>query len=163
MGIARLRGNWRWIINGRGYANIVQVDVATGSSVNVPGSQASHTRPEVFGMVYTLLEQDEARLDVNEGVPLAYTKEYVEVDFWPATNGWIDIESVQPQQKQVLVYIDRLRVTEASPKQEYITRMNAAVKDAVDCGVPIAWVNEVVRKFIPTTRSSTSKGLFGHA
>lgn len=67
LGVARLNG-YRWIINDRGYANVV-----SSPSKNSSKKQYKHT---VFGLVYSLLLADEARLDRNEGVPKAYTKEY---------------------------------------------------------------------------------------
>ena len=68
-GIARLR-SYRWLINERGYANVAKTDGDPG--------------PGVWGLVYELAPQDEAQLDANEGVPVAYEKRLLEVDFWPA-------------------------------------------------------------------------------
>ncbi|OCL02836.1 hypothetical protein AOQ84DRAFT_357186 [Glonium stellatum] len=142
LGVARLRG-YRWIINGRGYANVVesQADNETANSADV-----------VYGLVYSLLPTDEARLDVNEGVPEAYTKETMAVDFWASDpsvdDGQVDV-SKPPQDKEALVYIDRKRVTEDKPKKEYIYRMNMGIRDALDMGVPKKYVDGVMREFIP--------------
>lgn len=67
LGVARLN-DYKWIINDRGYANVV-----SSPSANSSEKQYAHS---VFGLVYTLLPTDESRLDRNEGVPHAYTKEY---------------------------------------------------------------------------------------
>jgi hypothetical protein len=64
MGLAILR-DWRWIINARGYANVVPS----------PGDC-------VYGLVYELSGEDEEMLDVNEGVPYAYVKRSMNVEFW---------------------------------------------------------------------------------
>ncbi|KAK4454746.1 hypothetical protein QBC34DRAFT_392512 [Podospora aff. communis PSN243] len=65
-GVGRLTG-YKWIINSRGYAKITE----TGSDTD-----------EVWGLIYELPPEDEARLDLNEGVPYAYEKRMIEVDFW---------------------------------------------------------------------------------
>ncbi|KAL8732434.1 MAG: hypothetical protein Q9181_003969, partial [Wetmoreana brouardii] len=103
-GIARLT-RYRWIINIRGYANIVET--------NNPSDV-------VYGLVYTLTEDDEEELDFNEGVPYAYTKEYISTDFWSlASGGNVDLASGTGQgaeKKELLVYIDRKRIEDAKPK-----------------------------------------------
>lgn len=147
LGIARLN-DYRWIINSRGYANIV--------SSPPPPSQISNTATTdnlVYGMVYSLLPTDEARLDINEGVPYAYTKEYLSVDFWPSggndSRRTVDVDAEAAQKTEMLVYIDRVRTVESTPKKEYIYRMNMGIVDALKMGVPRAYVNEVMRRFIP--------------
>lgn len=50
--------------------------------------------------------------------------------------------------KKMLVYIDRKRVSEATPKEEYVYRMNRGIEDAVKMGVPGAYVKEVMRRFV---------------
>ncbi|KAL8703743.1 MAG: hypothetical protein Q9201_003089 [Fulgogasparrea decipioides] len=136
-GIARLT-RYRWIINARGYANIVQ----TGNPSDV-----------VYGLVYTLDEDDEDKLDFNEGVPYAYTKEQISMDFWSlASGGKVDLASgICPGavKKELLVYIDRKRVKDARPKAEYVHRINMGVRDAVKIGMPQKYVDDVIRKFIP--------------
>jgi len=64
-GLARLPSH-RWIINSRGYANVVF---------------SNSTSDVVWGMVYALQPSDEKRLDRNERVPYAYTKEILSVVF----------------------------------------------------------------------------------
>ncbi|KAL8688808.1 MAG: hypothetical protein Q9218_005373 [Villophora microphyllina] len=133
VGIARLT-NYRWIINGRGYANIVQT-----------------TDPSdlVYGLVYSLTEKDEQRLDVNEGVPYAYTKEFITADFWSLEAGQkVDLAGKSSEKKELLVYIDRKRVEEAKPKAEYVYRINMGLCDAVEIGMPQTYVNSVIRRFI---------------
>lgn len=111
VGIARLNG-YRWIINNRGYANVVETsDTRTG------------TTNEVWGLVFKLQPDDEDKLDVNEGVPEAYTKEDLVVDFWPAQGDEKPRVLDDPQTIKMLVYIDRKRLEPDVPKREYIYRM----------------------------------------
>jgi hypothetical protein len=59
LGIARLNG-YRWLINNRGYANVAQTK--------------SDSEDVVWGLVFSLLQEDEKKLDVNEGVPVRVTQ-----------------------------------------------------------------------------------------
>ncbi|KAL8956113.1 MAG: hypothetical protein Q9183_006410 [Haloplaca sp. 2 TL-2023] len=147
IGIARLP-KYRWIINARGYANIVE----TGNVADV-----------VYGLVYTLTPHDEAQLDVNEGVPTCYTKETVVVDFWSSENGQkVEISAGSNNgsvKKELLVYIDRKRTKDALPKKEYVHRINMGVRDVVELGVPQSYVDGVVRNFIPAAEDESAKSL----
>lgn len=149
LGIARLN-DYKWIINERGYANIVELpnNSTKGSGALAP---MAYTH-EVWGLVYTLLPTDEKRLDRNEGVPIAYTKENLTCDFWPSldpeTTAGANI-STKPREVQMLVYINREMVEEDEPKEEYVYRMNMGIRDAVREGVPEKYVEKVMRRFIP--------------
>ena len=160
LGIARLPG-YQWLINERGYANVVQV------------SSSSSSTSHVYGLVYGLSSTDEARLDKNEGVPVAYTKECLACDFWSfdsasslsssqsttttTTTGNSSntsfprkIDTSRPPDetaKPMLVYIDRLRTTPSVPRDEYVYR---SIEDALRCGVPDDYVREVMRVYIPS-------------
>jgi len=201
IGLARLRG-YRWIINTRGYANIVEVptSIPTSSSSSVvvsePASLASQSSlpvkssspleaethsfsNEVWGLVYALRPQDEKNLDVNEGVPVAYTKAYLGVEFWasastPTPTATPSLPSIStstsssasislptpiptsltpisstPVKTKMLVYIDLHRTSPAQPREEYIERMNRGIRDAEMLGVPRGYVEGVLRGFIP--------------
>ena len=172
LGVARLP-NYRWIINDRGYANVVErgdtaeaeagaADQAEDQAAAESGnSSAAAAGDAVYGLVYSLLPADEARLDVNEGVPEAYTKETLGVDFWGSDprveNGWVDV-SGPAQGRDALVYIDRKRVAESRPRREYVYRMNMGIRDAVKMGVPRGYVDAVMRKFIPDEGEGREKG-----
>lgn len=67
IGLARLH-DFRWQINQRGVANVVP---KRGSVVE--------------GLCYLLSRGDEARLDKNEGVPIAYVKQHEEVELFTAS------------------------------------------------------------------------------
>ena len=144
LGLGRLP-SYKWIINERGYANILEVTESSETN--------DTTVPEVWGLVYEISSSDESRLDLNEGVPYAYTKEYPDVDFWKAknegeTDGVIDVTKPH-QSRSMLVYIDHKRTREYKPKGEYIYRMNRGIADALKLGVPQSYVDRVLRKFIP--------------
>ena len=102
-------------------------------------------------MVYTLEKEDEERLDKNEGVPVAYTKEYLACEFWSAGAGRGKIDTSLPytSTRDMLVYIDRMRTAAGEPHAEYVYRMNRGIEDALGCGVPEEYVEGVVRGYIP--------------
>ncbi|KAF2092177.1 hypothetical protein K490DRAFT_70829 [Saccharata proteae CBS 121410] len=141
LGVGRLPG-YRWMINSRGYANVVQT----------AANATTETEDEVYGLVYRLFPNDEKRLDLNEGVPYAYTKEDMPIQFWSPDpdrqDGWCDVAKPH-EELPMLVYIDRERVRTDSPKAEYIVRMNRGIKDAIAMGVPEEYVKKVMRRFIP--------------
>lgn len=181
LGVARLDG-YRWIINDRGYANVVKtanstfVTAFTSASSpeegprggldedeNGEGADSKHAKYDdvVFGLVYSLQPGDESRLDKNEGVPIAYTKENLSVDFWsiktPGQPSWVDVKKRPTKVIDMLVYIDRNRTAEDKPKTEYIYRMNRGIEDAVAMGVPKEYVKDVMREFIPEDGESAEE------
>lgn len=78
LGIVRLKG-FRWIIYQRGFANIVEVDSYKEDDEK---EEKGDYRNQVWGMMYSLEEEDEKLLDEREGVPVAYRKEWIECEFW---------------------------------------------------------------------------------
>lgn len=99
LGPAELHG-YRWIINTRGYANIV-----------------AHAQGMVMGILYAISPSDETALDVFEGVAQGnYRKEVVQVH----QGGEVF---------SALVYIAPMQ-KEGAPQLEYIARINAALNDA---------------------------------
>lgn len=134
-GVGRLPG-YRWMINDRGYANVVQ---------------SSDPEAEVYGLIYTLNCDDERSLDRNEGVPISYTKEMLSMDFWPSKDGSRPLDVTEEiEQMDMLVYIDRQRTENDRPKEEYIHRMNMGIKDGVLEGIPQGYIDRQLRQFIPT-------------
>ena len=115
VGIAIL-ASYRWIISTRGYANVLK--------------STSH---EVYGVLYTISESDEERLDAYEGVLSgSYFKEMLELT---DLNGNVIT---------ALVYIDPTQSL-GTPKKEYIGRMNKGLRDA---NLPEQWVKENIRPFV---------------
>lgn len=150
LGVARLP-NYQWIINDRGYANVVEVTDSNSTSM-------SPYDDVVFGLVYSLEAEDEKRLDKNEGVPVAYTKEMLQCEFWPSdTEHKVDTSKDPEKKEDMLVYIDRNRVQPDKPREEYIYRMNQGITDAVKLGVPEEYVRDVMRKYIPAQEDDDGK------
>ena len=144
IGVGRLPG-FRWLINDRGYANIIS---------------SSNVESVVYGLVYRLRPSDERALDRNEGVPVAYTKEIINVEFWASYNNGKPVElDEKPRTEQMLVYIDRTRLVESHPKEEYIHRMNMGITDGLKQGIPKDYFDQILRKFIPANAKKTSEDL----
>ncbi|KAF1813133.1 hypothetical protein P152DRAFT_379166, partial [Eremomyces bilateralis CBS 781.70] len=160
LGVGRLYG-WRWIINERGYANVVELkagkdnrsDSTSIQKQGREGKDANAADNSVYGLVYTLTESDEANLDLIESVPQAYTKETHEVELWPSPGMRKPVNmDLAPRKVMMLTYVDRKRVTEARPQDEYVSRLNTGLIDALKEGVPKEWIDRVIRMFIPETK-----------
>jgi gamma-glutamylcyclotransferase len=161
LGVARLN-NYRWIINDRGYANIIEVskDSTTGECEYSSPTKDSNYENVVFGLVYSLEAEDEKRLDRNEGVPIAYTKEDLICDFWSSdTSHKVDTSKQLYERRDLLVYIDRKRMTPDKPRREYIYRMNRGIDDALKMGVPEQYVRNVMREFIPAEETGERRSM----
>ncbi|KAI0383995.1 hypothetical protein F5Y04DRAFT_233827 [Hypomontagnella monticulosa] len=176
IGLAHLPG-WKWIINKRGYANIVQCQTTSptptlASQMNVSGNDDSEKNVEAiftgregaYGVLYRLHPDDEATLDACEGVPWAYERRFLDVTLArsPAStittideveDNVIFQDTEQAQTACVLVYIDFKRDSPGIPKGEYIGRMNRGIQEAMtDWGLPKSYVDAVMRPFIPGTQ-----------
>ncbi|KAK4660051.1 hypothetical protein QC762_0015010 [Podospora pseudocomata] len=132
LGIGRLRQH-KWFINSRGYANIAHVPTPSPPS-------------EVWGLIYALTPQDEDMLDINEGVPYAYEKRELTIEFWERDGD----KQRKGEEREALVYIDFERDKGGfKPREEYIVRMNRGIDDALREGVPSSYVEGVLRGYIP--------------
>ncbi|KAJ0420435.1 hypothetical protein BJY00DRAFT_139870 [Aspergillus carlsbadensis] len=139
----------------------------------------SPSMPEggVYGVLYEMAAADEGVLDGYEGVdecaPDTLVGQRVPRDVRPTEQGgglynkwyvgarvveWLDEGYRQRNgfvgagvggEVRVLVYIDELRVRVGIPKDEYIPRMNRAIREAVELGFPEDWAEEVMRPSIP--------------
>ncbi|PHH65264.1 hypothetical protein CDD81_3123 [Ophiocordyceps australis] len=170
IGRARLC-NYRWQINERGFANIVET----------PGRC-------VDGLVYEIDQKDEAKLDINEGVAKkAYEKRHLAVMLhrahaslyrrpvsWivakggpsavcgqPKTQARLTHKSAQRQQQQfqhwlpdVLVYISPNHTQDSTPRDEYVKRLNLGIADARALGLDDDYICACIRPFLPETPSS---------
>jgi gamma-glutamylcyclotransferase len=134
--IAVLR-NHRWLVNERGYANIVPSFPAPNSAEDV-----------VWGILYTLRAFDEELLDKQEGIPWAYSKEDMDVEAISITE---DGRGTRREVVMALVYIDRERIQESYPWPEFAVKMNRGIQEALEKGVPRTWIDKVVRSYIPET------------
>ncbi|EFX00864.1 hypothetical protein CMQ_1945 [Grosmannia clavigera kw1407] len=144
--------DYRWQINQRGYANVVQ---CCGSSVH--------------GLVYLLEAADEVSLDRSEGVGIgAYSKDYCDVLLYPAA---VELQKQPDQvrsaidgdqqgahppeqrphlQENTLVYLSTHYIKPGAPHEEYIHRINTGIRDAVSLGVPPAFFENAVRPLVPS-------------
>lgn len=89
VGLGKLSG-WKWIINERGYANIVKLDDGeddVGGEGEGKGKMEEEEQGHVYGMLYLLPTEDEDRLDGYEGVPWAYEKVYLEASWVSSSSG----------------------------------------------------------------------------
>ncbi|PHH78597.1 hypothetical protein CDD82_2956 [Ophiocordyceps australis] len=167
IGRARLC-NYRWQINERGFANIVET----------PGRC-------VDGLVYEIDQKDEAKLDINEGVAKkAYEKRHLAVMLHRAhaalyrrpvswivakggpgavngqgkTQARLSHKSAQRQQQQyqhwlpdVLVYISPNHTQDSTPRDEYVKRLNLGIADARALGLDDNYIRTCICPFLPET------------
>lgn len=104
-------------------------------------------------MIYAISKTDEEKLDVFEGVSTgAYEKQMLTLEVWKAVEGKHgDVE--QPGKEELaLCYVSKRWVDEARPKEEYVHRMNMGISDALEKGMPVAYVEKYIRPFIPEER-----------
>ncbi|KAI1799731.1 hypothetical protein F4811DRAFT_76011 [Daldinia bambusicola] len=159
LGPAYLSG-WKWIINERGYANVVHDEAKTVTGELEEGTEKTRG---VYGILYHLHSNDETSLDNSEGVPWAYERRFLEVEVIGDSkiasltnlNNTGEFVLNIPEKSlrntvQALTYVDFKRVKPGRPKDEYIYRMNNGVKDAMmKWGLPEQYVDSVIRPFIP--------------
>lgn len=135
LGVAKLL-HWRWIINNRGYANII----------HSPADEA-------WGMIYALPTADEEKLDGFEGVLAgAYEKQKLTVEVWREVEGKNGDVKRPGQEILALCYVSDRWVNEAKPKEEYVHRINMGIHDGLEKGIPVAYVEKYIRPFIPEER-----------
>jgi len=115
----------KWIINSRGYANIIP------SKDDI-----------VYGFIFELTQADEQKLDKFEG------KEYERVN-----DIQVELVKVKDSYKKgtvtALVYIDIKRKKNDVPKDEYVDRINMAIKDGLKEGIPKEYFDKYIRPFVP--------------
>ncbi|KAF9734707.1 hypothetical protein PMIN06_008045 [Paraphaeosphaeria minitans] len=175
LGVARLPA-YTWLINERGYANVVEsrttaketAEPTTTTTTNTAATATATANPNaepttnhVYGLIFTLTPSDETSLDAHEGVPTAYTKEHLPVDFWAASSADCRVDTTVPPTEaggRMLVYVDRRRVVASTPRADYVYRINRGVEDAVRLGVPAAYVEGVVRRFVPAGEEGEEEG-----
>lgn len=101
----------------------------------------------MYGLLYTVTETDERSLDGFEGVPKSYIRKKLPIVYLGQEN--FGSESEEYRIINSLVYVDVKRTSEGPIKLEYITRMNSAIRDAVEVGMPENYVKDVLRGSIP--------------
>ncbi|KAI5459945.1 PrpF protein-domain-containing protein [Mariannaea sp. PMI_226] len=167
VGLAYLEG-WKWFINGRGYANVAQLDgdaeereedgVRYAESKGKGKGRAVQEEKGVYGLLYLLPPQDEERLDGYEGVPYSYQKFQVEVK-WARKPSDSDSFEVDDDEEvlRALIYVDTERMEDGPPREEYIGRMERGIEDAVEnWGMDEDYADRVMRRLATPTSSGTS-------
>jgi len=99
----------------------------------------------VYGFIYEISSKDEELLDVHEGVPYDYEKQIIPLELITSSG---DGET-EKRTINALVYMDGVRIGRDHPRTEYIYRINMAIKDALQKGVPQFYVDKYIRPFIP--------------
>jgi len=163
VGLAFLR-DYEFIINERGFANVVPTRSGTSASASSTTTTTATTAGDgvggggVYGVLYRLASPSEKeRLDGYEGVPFAYEDLVLEVEQLTSSGGLpagaaSDNSSTTSAAVtvQALVYVDRQRVVPAAPRAEYVVRMNNGIREAVaEWGLPKIYVRDVMRRYIP--------------
>ena len=166
VGVAVLDG-WGWFTNERGFANVAdgpdRPPLPRASQLTAPMTvdfEIVPGQPRVYGLVYTITAEDEAMLDVYEGVPSdVYRREMVPMRFYPtATYKYISGPLTEAhfsapsapevvsggQVCDVLVYVDRLRITHSPPRREYVTRLRRGIAESSLLGVPMDWLRRTI-------------------
>lgn len=153
VGLAYLHG-WEWLINERGFANVVQVQ----KPVQRVSGPRDKNLPCVYGVLYRLQPADEAMLDKYEGVPLAYQKVVLDVEIVKGSDADTDKEA---ELVQGLVYVDGTNITASTPRPEYVVRMNRGIDEATnEWQLPRWYVESVMRKYIPAEKADEISSTF---
>jgi gamma-glutamylcyclotransferase len=124
-GLAKLPG-YRWSINSTQYANIV------------PSPDDN-----VYGALYFISAADETDLDVAEGVPDHYEKQWHEVERVDASGEGTG------QVVKALMYVDAQRPDEGVMKEDYVVWIRKAVRDAKAHGLPDGYVEKYISPYLP--------------
>ncbi|KAL4765044.1 gamma-glutamylcyclotransferase family protein [Aspergillus foveolatus] len=140
LGVAKLHG-YRWQINERGYANVVEASVET------------RERPTtVQGLCYLIGAEDELKLDRVEGVPNAYQKRVLRAELVLAKSSLVgrDVSEIasfsgeqlkagsgrgEPEVVEALAYVSKDYIKDGPPKGEYAARMRLGLRDALELGM----------------------------
>jgi cation transport regulator ChaC len=137
IGLGYLAG-WRWIINERGYANVVELAAHEDNK-----NKGKEKESGVYGLLYLLPPADEAKLDRHEGVPWAYEKVTCDMRWVRDGQGKEVDEPVK-----ALVYVNRDKVRESVPHDEYVDRMERGIEDAVNnWGLDLEYAVGTMRRF----------------
>jgi hypothetical protein len=159
VGIARLR-HWRWQINTKGFANIVEAPAApygasTARWLGPLGGDLREDKDRVYGVVYRIERGDEAALEQEMGEHgRGYSKDLQSVEFWGRWQDndgtWkpADLRNGRTQKVRVVVYADRKETVDGKPDPQYLQQLNAGIRDAIAEGVPKGYFEEYLRPFL---------------
>lgn len=98
----------------------------------------------MYGIIYEITPDDKVVLDKYEGTN--YEKKFLPIELLtPSENGETNTKTT----KNALVYVDTADITLGRPRDEYIPRMNRAIEDALEAGIPQSYIDTYIRPFIP--------------
>lgn len=183
--IARL-DSFAWIICGRGYANVVPLPESDESTPKntVWGvlynltmedeaqldryeghNESRNPKPQINPDPQTQRQRPylQGGWDYNKHyLPLTVVRWLQNPqDFGISFPDWSPRAVNQETSIRALVYVDELRTKPGKINKEYIGRMNRAIREGVDLGIPQEWVDEVLREYIPAGIEVDAKGYIG--
>ncbi|KAI3340077.1 hypothetical protein F4824DRAFT_487558 [Ustulina deusta] len=154
-----------WVINERGCANIVAnkrpVTHETGLYRLHPDDEATLDSYEGVGFAY---EKCTIKIDRADFSPLdllrdssssCTTETSLGTEANQSTGGAETQLDEGPASRmlddevELLVYVDATHITPSSPQREYIDRINLGIKESSEWRLPAAYVNDVIRRYIP--------------
>ena len=137
------------------------------SGLRVFNVEIAPERPVVYGLIFHISDNNEMALDLKEGVPWAYTKEIIPMRIYrpellknhprpshaqftdPSAPDFLQGEDgMGPYIRDCLVYLDRERITPCEPRDEYVLRMQRAVREGAEMGIPVEWMRENIGKHV---------------
>lgn len=173
--ITRLNG-YSWYITERGYANVKPVTPQTDKQQPVHSHESLSPHQYVSGVVYDMAPDDVTYLDGFEGcgprmdphpkenpdpvrrkrVPHLqrhrdYNKHYLPVTVvkWLVDPTQLGINNADVGDEiDVLVYVDEQRLEEGDIVPSYVGRMNRAINESAVIGMPLDWMESVMRKWV---------------
>jgi hypothetical protein len=158
LGVANLPG-YRWQINERGYANIVEASAETQESSII-----------VQGLCYLIGADDELKLDRAEGVPTAYQKRVLRVELVLAKSSLVgrdvsEIASLSGEELkagsgrgelevvEALAYVSKDYIKDGHPRGEYAARVRLGLRDALELGMSKEYASTIERVVAVSVRS----------
>ncbi|CZS90196.1 hypothetical protein WAI453_004287 [Rhynchosporium graminicola] len=123
IGLAILK-DYKWIINSTSYASIIPS----------PGDL-------VYGSLFFLMGKDENALDLSEGVPWLYEKQYLDVHR-------ITAGKEEEKTAKALAYVDVQRLDEGTIEPDYVVWVQKAIQHGLEAGVPKDYVEKYLRPWI---------------
>lgn len=96
-----------------------------------------------------LSRRDEAALDESEGVPWMYEKKYLKVRRMPQAEAGEEWKTEEGEEIEAMTYVDVQRVTDGRIDKEYVVWIDKAIDDGHRCGMPLAYVDKYITKYLP--------------
>lgn len=94
-------------------------------------------------------------------LPMTVTKWLIDPNqYGVEVPGWTQ-DHQEPVSIRSLVYVDEVRTQTGKINQEYIGRMNRAIREGIQLGIPVDWVDAVLREFIPPNIEVDHEGYIG--